>query len=62
MDKFHLAKKEQDGWQLISILNEPILQQPVDSIWKEDDIYFFKKGDDMAVAFLPADFKKNGEK
>jgi len=60
VDKFHLAKKEQDGWQLISILNEPILQQPVDSIWKEDDIYFFKKGDDMAVA-SSADFKKMGK-
>ena len=57
LDKFHLAKKEQSGWQLISILNEPILKQPVDSIWKEEDVFFFKKEDDIAVA-SSADFKK----
>ncbi|WP_148230094.1 WG repeat-containing protein [Marivirga tractuosa] len=50
LDKFHLAKKEENGWQLISVLNEPILKQPVDSIWKEGELFFFKSADDMAVA------------
>lgn len=57
LDSFHFAKKMQDGWHLISILGEPILKQPVDSIWKEETIFFFKKGNDMAVA-ASADFKK----
>ncbi|WMN11779.1 hypothetical protein QYS49_39600 [Marivirga salinae] len=57
LDKFHIAKKEFEGWQLVSILGEPILKQPVDSVWKEEGIFFFKKGDDMAIA-SSADFKK----
>ncbi|WP_296622287.1 hypothetical protein [Marivirga sp.] len=57
LDKLHFAKKMEDGWHLISILGEPILKQPVDSIWKEEDIFFFKKGNDMAVA-ASEDFKK----
>lgn len=57
LDKFHYAKKSQEGWHLMSILDEPILRQPVDSIWKEGDVFFFKKGNDMAVASI-LDFKK----
>lgn len=60
LDKYHLAKQEQDGWHLISILNEPILKQPVDSIWMEFDVFFFKKGDDMAIA-SSSDFKKKSK-
>ncbi|RUA33196.1 MAG: hypothetical protein DSY77_10850 [Bacteroidetes bacterium] len=60
LDNFHLAKRELKGWQLISVLNEPILKQPVDSIWKEHDVFFFKKGEDMAVASA-ANFKKTGK-
>jgi len=50
LGEFHFAKKDEDGWHLISLLNEPILKQAVDTIWKEDDIFFFRKGDDIAVA------------
>lgn len=57
LDDFHIAKKEGDGWRLSSILGESILKQSVDSIWKEEDVYFFKRGNDMAVA-SSADFKK----
>jgi hypothetical protein len=57
LDKFHLAKKQQDGWHLISILNEPILKGAVDSIWIEENIFFVKKGNDIAVVGRE-DFKK----
>ncbi|MGJ3233736.1 tetratricopeptide repeat protein [Marivirga sp.] len=50
IDEFHLAKKERDGWYLISLLNEPVLKQAMDSIWKEENVFFFKKGNDVAVA------------
>jgi len=60
LDKFHFAKKQEDGWYLTSILGEPILKQPVDSIWKEKEVYFFKKGKDMAVASLE-DFRKTAK-
>jgi len=57
LDTFHFAKKGLDGWQLISILGEPILKEPVDSIWKAGNIFFFKNGNDMAIA-SSLDFKK----
>jgi hypothetical protein len=60
IDEFHLAKKEREGWQLISLLNEPILKQAMDSIWKEKEVFFFKKGDDMAIASVK-DFKKSAK-
>ncbi|WP_375580673.1 WG repeat-containing protein [Marivirga tractuosa] len=60
LDEFHFAKKEEDGWHLISILGEPILKQSVDSIWKERDVFFFKRGNDMAVA-SSVDFKKTAK-
>lgn len=60
LDDFHLAKKEDDSWYLISLLGEAILKQPVDSIWKEGEVFFFKKGNNMAVASI-ADFKKSAK-
>jgi hypothetical protein len=60
IDKFHLIKKERDGWHLISLLNEPILKQAMDSIWKEGEVYFFKKGNDVAVA-SSTDFRKSAK-
>lgn len=60
IDEFHLAKKEMDGWHLISLLNEPVLKQPMDSIWKEEDVFFFKKGNDIAVA-SSQDFRKSAK-
>jgi hypothetical protein len=60
IDDFHLARKEVDGWHLISVLNEPILKQSVDSVWKEGNIFFFKKGEDVALASL-SDFKKSSK-
>lgn len=60
IDDFHFAKKEKDGWHLVSLLNEPILHQPMDSIWKEKDMFFFQKGTDIAVASV-RDFKKSAK-
>jgi hypothetical protein len=60
LDDFHLAKKEEDAWHLMSLLGEPILKQAVDSIWKEGEVFFFKKGNDMAVASRD-DFKKSAK-
>lgn len=60
LNDFHFAKRLDEGWQLVSILDEPILSQPVDSIWMEEELFFFKKGDDMAVA-SSLDFKKSSK-
>lgn len=58
IDEFLLAKKENNGWQLISLLGEEILNEPVDSIWKTKEVYLFQKEEKIALAKL-SDFEKN---
>ncbi|WP_340152274.1 WG repeat-containing protein [uncultured Marivirga sp.] len=60
INDFHFAKKETDGWHLVSLLNEPILRQTMDSIWKEEEVFFFIRGDDLAVA-SSNDFRKSAK-
>ncbi len=50
IDSYFLSKKVGKKWQLLSLLGEEILSQPVDSIWTENKIYFFKNNDRMALA------------
>ncbi len=61
IDDYFLTKKVGQKWQLISFLGEEILSQPVDSIWTEHDLYFFKNSDRMAVSNR-AELRKSGKK
>lgn len=59
VDDFTIGKKTNAGWQLVSLLGEEMLSQAVDSIWKTNKIYFFKKSGKIAVA-TSNDLKKKG--
>ncbi|MBK6265087.1 WG repeat-containing protein [Marivirga sp. S37H4] len=59
IDDYSFAKKENNGWQLISLLGEEILKNTVDSIWKINDVYFFRQDKKMAVTTI-SDLRKEG--
>jgi len=49
LNQFYYAKQEAKGWQLCTFTGEPLLKSYVDSIWVENEIFFLKKGEKIAL-------------
>ncbi len=60
IDAHYYAQENAKGWQLFSVLGEPILEFAVDSIWLENDTYFFKEANKIALA-KQRDFQKQSK-
>ncbi|MBL0764699.1 tetratricopeptide repeat protein [Marivirga atlantica] len=58
LNPFYYAKQEAKGWQLCTFTGEPLLKSYVDSIWFENDIFFLKKGEKIAITRQQS-FEKN---
>ncbi|MFT4741479.1 MAG: hypothetical protein ACI9L9_002272, partial [Marivirga sp.] len=50
IDAFTFAEKQADGWWLKTFTGHSLLAHAVDSIWKENDLFFFNKESKFAVA------------